>query len=249
MKYLSYIVILLISNFVIAQNQALFEKANALYNDGEYAEAIDAYNLILENGKHSAEVYFNLANAHYKLNHIAPSIYNYEKALRLAPNDKDIRNNAAFARNMTIDDIEVLPQAGFSKIMKDITNTFSFDNWSKISIALVILSIVLFLLYYFSYSETRKRLSFVSSFLVLFIGLIALSFAFKKYNLVKKDKPAIVFSQESRVMSEPNKRSEESFRLHEGTKVQVLDSVDQWKKIQLANGNEGWVESEDIKPL
>ena len=249
MKFVSYIIIALISNVTIAQNQALFEKANALYNDGSYAEAIDTYNLILENGRHSAEVYFNLANAHYKLNHIAPSIYNYEKALLLAPDDKDIKNNIAFARNMTIDDIEVLPEAGFSKIIRDITNIFSFDNWAKTSIGLMVLFVVLFLLYYFSYGEARKRFTFVSSFAALFLGLVALSFAFKKYNLEKRDRPAIVFAQESRVMSEPNKRSEEAFRLHEGTKVQVLDTISDWKKIQLANGNEGWVESEEIKDL
>ena len=76
-----------------------------------------------------------------------------------------------------------------------------------------------------------------------------MAFAFHKFNIDKKNKPAIVFAQESKVKSEPNARSEESFRLHEGTKVQVLDTVNNWKKIKLADGKTGWVASSDIKLL
>ena len=69
-----------------------------MYNQGKYAEAIDKYKAILETKNHSAALYFNLANAHYKLNNIAPSIYYYEKALQLAPNDPDIKNNLALPK-------------------------------------------------------------------------------------------------------------------------------------------------------
>ena len=101
MKKIVYILSFLFSFGLFAQNQALFEKANTLYNEGKYAEAIDNYITILETEKHSADIYYNLANAHYKLNNIAPSIYYYEKALLLDPNDSEINNNIAFAKNMT----------------------------------------------------------------------------------------------------------------------------------------------------
>ncbi len=79
--------------------------------------------------------------------------------------------------------------------------------------------------------------------------LISLFFAFQKYNMVQKDQPAIVFSQEAEVRSEPNLRSTEAFKLHEGTKVQVLDTVNNWKKIKLVDGKTGWIPSDDIKAL
>ena len=81
MKQIFYILSFLFTLGLFAQNQVLFEKANTLYNDGKYAEAIDNYNEILKSEKHSADFYFNLANAHYKLNNIAPSIYYYEKLI------------------------------------------------------------------------------------------------------------------------------------------------------------------------
>lgn len=249
MKPLFCTFLLLIGFVSFSQNQDLFKKANALYNEGKFAEAIDDYTAILETGQHSSDLYFNLANAHYKLSHIAPSIYYYEKALQLAPNDEDIKNNMSFAKNMTIDAIEVVPETGVSKLVKNITNKLSFDAWAKTAVGFVFLFVVLFLIYYFAYSTTRKRLAFIGSFVCLGLICIALAFAFHKYNLDKNDNPAIVFVQESKVKSTPNARGEESFRLHEGTKVQVEETYNDWKKIKLADGKTGWVASEDIKLL
>lgn len=243
------ILILLLGTISIAQNVALFEQGNTLYNDGNYTEAIEKYQAILDSGKHSAELYFNLGNAYYKLNNIAPSIYYYEKALQLAPNDKDILNNIAFARNMTIDVVDTIPEIGFSKFVKTFTNRLSFDAWAKISVVLVVLFVILFLGYYFSYTSIKKRLAFVGSLAAVVLACSALSLAFHKYNLDKNDKPAIVFAKETQIKSEPNLRSTEAFKLHEGTKVQILDTVNNWKKIKLADGKTGWIVSDDIKAL
>ncbi|WP_299333365.1 tetratricopeptide repeat protein [uncultured Psychroserpens sp.] len=232
-----------------AQNQTIFEQANALYNQAKYTEALEKYTSILDSGEHSAELYFNIANSHYKLNHIAPSIYYYEKALLLKPNDKDIKNNIAYARNMTVDDIETLPEVGFSRLIKNVTNTMSFDNWAKLSVGLIIGFVLLFLLYYFSHSTAKKRFAFVTSLSCLFLSCVAVAFAFHKFELVERDQPAIVFAQEAQIKSEPNLRSPESFKLHEGTKVQIIDTVDNWKKIKLSDGKTGWILKNDVKML
>ncbi|SFC98455.1 SH3 domain-containing protein [Algibacter pectinivorans] len=247
MKKILYILSFLVSFWVFAQNQTLFEKANNLYNQGKYAEAIDNYSLILESKKHSAELYFNLANAHYKLNNIAPSIFYYEKALQLKPNDAEIKNNIAFARNMTIDAIDVVPDAGFSKLLNSTTKKLSFDGWAKASVVLVFCFVVLFLVYYFAYSTLNKRLSFIGSIAALLFVFITLAFAFHRFNLDNKDNPAIIFAQETKVKNDPNARGEEAFRLHEGTKVQVVETYNGWNKIELSDGKTGWVKAEDLK--
>lgn len=249
MKKVLYIFIILFSLGTFSQNESVFQEANTLYNDGKYQDAIDKYESIIKSGQHSAELYFNLGNANYKLNKIAPSIFYYEKALRLDPKDKEILNNLAFAQNMTIDAIEQVPEVGMSKFMNKVINIFGFDLWAKLSIIFMLLFAGLFILYYFSYTTQKKRLAFITSNAALFLMLISLAFAFQKYNLAQKDKPAIVFSQEAEVKSEPNLRSTEVFRLHEGTKVQILDTVNNWKKIKLADGKTGWIPSDEIKAL
>ncbi len=249
MKKLIYILTLLLSFGAISQNDILFKEANALYNEGKHYEAIDKYETILKSGVHSAELYFNLGNANYKLNNVAPSVYYYEKALQLAPKDKEIQNNLVFANNMTIDAIEEVPEVGVSKFFNKVINVFGFDGWAKLTIVLMLLFVGLFIMYYFAFATQRKRLSFIGSIAALFLMLLSLTFAFQKYNMAKKDQPAIVFSQEAKVKSEPNNRSAEAFILHEGTKVQILDTINNWKRIKLVDGKTGWIPSDDIKAL
>ena len=222
------ITILLLCCFSVigfSQNNQRFEEANSLYNDNKYAEAIDKYESILDTEAHSAELYFNLGNANYKLNNIAPTIYYYEKALQLNPNDKEIENNLAYAQNMTIDAIDSVPEVGFSRIINNVVNTFQTDTWAKFAIGGVLIFVLLFLMYHFSYSTSRKRIAFVVSVVSLLVACISVALAFQKESLDKKNNPAIVFAQESRVKVDPNQTSEEVFRLHEGTKVQVLETL------------------------
>lgn len=249
MKSILYITFAIFSTLSWTQNKELFKQANALYNAGDYQNAITQYEAILNTNKHSAEVYFNLANSHYKLNHIAPSIYYYEKALQLNPNDNDIKNNLAFAKNMTIDSIDTIPEVGFSKFIKTIANSLSFDGWAILVVILMLGFVVLFLVYYFAQFTTYKRFAFIGSIASLFLMIMALGLAFHSYNLHQLDNPAIIFAQESQIKTEPNLRSELAFVLHEGTKVQVMDTIDNWKKIKLTDGKIGWVLKDDVKLL
>lgn len=250
MRKILFLLVVCVTCFGFSQNKQLFEEANALYNDGKYAEAIDKYETILESEQHSAELYFNLGNANYKLNNVAPSIYYYEKALLLNPDDEDIKNNlAGYAQNMTVDAIETVPQVGFARIINNVVNTFSTDAWAKMAITGVLIFVILFLLYHFSYATSKKRIAFVVSLISLIFACFSVAMAFQKESLDHKDNPAIVFAKESRVKSEANKTSEEVFRLHEGTKVQVLETYDDWYKIELSDKSTGWIPSKDIKIL
>jgi len=247
MKTFFFVLILLISTLSFSQNEERFKAANQLYNDANYTEALEKYKAILGAGEQSAALYFNMANAHYKLNHIAPSIYYYEKAQLLKPNDPDIQNNMAFAKNMTLDDIDTVPEVGFTKLLNAWTKTFYYEVWAKISVGLIILFVILFISYFFIQSTGKKRFAFVFSVMVLLLMFASLGLAYHGYDLVTNHQPAIVFAKESQIKSEPNLRSTEAFKLHEGTKVLVLDSVNNWKKIKLSDGKMGWVMNDDIK--
>lgn len=248
MKKLLYI-FLFCSIPVIAQNQALFEKGNTAYNEGNYNDAIGNYEAILNSGVTSAELYFNLANAYYKLNQVAPSVYYYEKALQLDPNDKEILNNLEYARNMAIDDIEEVEKGGLTKIVNDVISVLSYNGWAKTAIACSALFAVLFLLYYFSVGTRFKRLYFTFSMIFLVLGIVSVGFAFQQESYIESSNFAVVFAEEAPVRSEPNLRSDELFLLHEGTKLEVLETFQDWVKLELANGAVGWIDKNDVRLL
>lgn len=249
---LIYVFLVFISSLTLAfgqNNKTLFNSANKAYNEGKYQEAITQYESILDSGEYSVSVYYNLANAYYKTNVIGPSVYYFEKALQLSPNDEDILNNLAFARNMTIDAIEPLPKTQISKFVGNITNTFSYNEWAWIAVILGFVCVISFLLYQFAYQTLKKRIYFLISFIALLFILGTVAIAYQQYGEAKQNRPAIVFATETTVKAEPNLRSDAVFTLHEGTKVQILDVVSDWKKIRLIDGKTGWIIAEDIKEL
>lgn len=246
MKNILYI-LLLTTQFFFAQNG--FEKGNDLYKNGKYEQAIEAYNSVLEANKQSAELYYNLGNCYYKLNKVAPAIYNYEKALVLSPNDIEILNNLKFAQKRTVDEIKEIPTVGFEKLLRDFTATFQYNTWAWISVAFSVLFLVFFLGYYFSEITLNKRIFFGGLFLMLALLLISISAAVFEKSHYKNERPAIVFSEITDVKSEPQNAAPSVIMLHEGTKVFVEETVDNWKKIQLTDGTEGWIDSNAIKEV
>jgi SH3-like domain-containing protein len=84
------------------------------------------------------------------------------------------------------------------------------------------------------------------SFLLL---IFAFLITYNQYTVTKKNKVAIVFAIKTAVRNAPTLNSEEVFTLHEGTKVIVLDRLDDWRKIKLADGKLGWIIADEIKLL
>ncbi len=249
MKKLLYILILLVSFSGISQNTTFFEQGKELYKNGKYQQAINTWQQVLDKGEHSAELYFNLGNAQYKLNQIGPSVFYYEKALQLSPNDVDIKNNLAFAENARIDAIEPLPKTVFSKWYTSISSIFNFNGWAILAVAFAVLFVALFLFYYFAFSERRKRLLFVSSMFVGLFLVTSLTMAFLTYRDYTKNLPAIIFASKTEVKTEPTMGSTIAFTLHEGTKVKILAQDGNWYRIALADGKDGWIPSTDLKQL
>ncbi|MCM4159126.1 tetratricopeptide repeat protein [Antarcticibacterium flavum] len=247
-KYIFFFIFLAVLP-VMGQNPVLFEEGNRAYNEGDYAAAINDYQQIIDNGETSAEVYFNLGNAHYKLNNIAHSIYNYEKALQLNPNDRDIRDNLAFARNMVLDNIEEREPTGLSGMWRDSVSVLGYNQWAWLAISFAILFSIFFLIYYFNRRSVIKRLFFTLSMVGIFFSVLSVVFAFQQREYATGGQYAIIFAEEADVRGEPTLRGEEIFTLHEGTKVEVLETYQDWVRFELANGIQGWMDKTYLKPL
>lgn len=246
MKNIFYI-LLLTTQVFFAQNG--FEAGNDLYQKGNYKEAVAAYEQVLKADKQSAELYFNLGNCYYKLNKVAPAIYNYEKALVLSPNDSDVLTNLRFAQKRTIDEVKVIPKVGFAKLLRDFTAIYHYNTWAWISVSFSVLFLLSFIGYYFSQLTVSKRIFFFGMFVMFVLLLISVAAAVFEKSHYSNEIPAVVFAEMVEVKSEPQKLSSNVVTLHEGTKVYVKETLENWKKIQLTDGTEGWIEKTAIKEV
>lgn len=250
MRNLIVSIVLLFSLVAFSQtSNELFSNANTLYKNGKFNKAIELYLSIEEQGVASDDLYFNLGNCYYKLNKVAPSIYYYEKALKINPANEDAVTNLAFAKRMTIDVIEELPKTFFQRFSASVIQKLPFDTWAIIAVASSFLIALFFLLYYFS-SETRKKFVFFNaSIIAAFIMVISVFFAFSNFKTVQNNRTAIIYKQKVAIKNAPTKVSDQVLNYMEGTKVLVLDELDNWKKIKIADGKIGWVNAADLKEI
>ncbi|WP_394363195.1 SH3 domain-containing protein [Flavobacterium rivuli] len=61
--------------------------------------------------------------------------------------------------------------------------------------------------------------------------------------------PAIVYAEVVSIKSEPSASAKDAFILHEGTKVNIKETVGNWSKVVLADDSVGWVEKDAIRAL
>ncbi|QTD36189.1 tetratricopeptide repeat protein [Polaribacter batillariae] len=242
--------LLIIASSANAQNvDSLFVTANENYKNGQFEEAIKKYKKIESKNVISSELYYNLGNAYYKLNKVGPTIFYYEKALKIDPLNEDVKNNLIFAKRLALDNIEEVPKTVLQKFNANYLQKLSYNQWAIIVVVLSFVASLLFLLFYFAHTPSKKRIYFTTS-IISFILLIATIFiTYNQYKQAKNIKEAIIFAEKTEVRNAPTLNSEEVFTLHEGTKVYVLDAVDNWKKIKLADGKLGWIISSEIKML
>tara|TARA_B100000925_G_scaffold227266_1_gene175780 strand:+ start:220 stop:858 length:639 start_codon:yes stop_codon:yes gene_type:complete len=210
--------------------------------------AIEGYKSILNSGFESAELYYNLGNAFYKLNNIPESNFFYEKARSILPDDEDVLINLSFAQNLRIDKIEKLPISQTQNLKINILKMFSEKGWSILLITLAWAICISLILYLSINKSIQKRIFFSQSIILLIIAIVILIINIEKKEL-NNEKFAIVFDKEVEVWSEPNRISELKFLLHEGTKVKQIDTIQDWVNIQLENGTLGWIQSSTIKIL
>lgn len=254
LKFLIHTVFISLLVFAGSSAQAqvpdsLFASANKLYQQEKYIEALEQYQNIEKLDLESASLYFNMANIYYRTNQVAPAIYYYEKALKLNPNDKDIRFNLGFANNMILDNIEPLPKSLWQKFMDGIILRFTYETWSRIAVGFAFMFAFLFLMYHFSYSTGKKRFYFITSILAVIFVTTSLFFAYRNKHHMDTNIEAIIFSPAAEVKNAPTKSSDIYFELHEGTKVLILETLDNWKKIKIADGKMGWIDTAAIKEI
>jgi tetratricopeptide (TPR) repeat protein len=220
--------------------------ANRLYSSEQYQKAIGLYKEILMGGLESAELYFNLGNAFYKTGDICNAILNYERAHLLAPSDDDIIFNLKIANQFVVTSIEPLPQPFFVRWRNSVTNLYPADTWAKISVFSFILFLVLLGLYVFGKSSKLKRFSFILGIVLMVLTLFTFTFASKQKSEMNIRNNAIVFCPRVTVKSAPTETATDLFLIYEGLKVEINDSLKNWKEVKLLDGNQGWLKDSCI---
>ena len=222
----------------LAAVEQVWDAANTAYINSDYHRAIDAYRQLILRGYASDKLYYNLANAYFKVGRYGKAILYYNRALRLAPGDADIRYNLDVANTFTKDKIAVVPEFFLKGWVRSVRMSLGCTAWSVVSLAALALLFALVLLYLLA-----GRLA------MLLVFVASTSFAVTERRELLDSTEAVVMSSSVSVKSSPDKASTDLFVLHEGTKVRTVSELGDWREIVIADGKKGWVEARTIETI
>ena len=98
-------------------------------------------------------------------------------------------------------------------------------------------------------AEQLRKIGFFAALLLLLVVILGNIFAYAQMKSASGGTAAIVMNV-SDVKSSPSVSGSTLFKLHEGTKVSILDnSMKQWAKIELADGKTGWIFKKQIESI
>ncbi len=223
-----------------------FTLGNEAYMKGDYETALNHF-LEAEPGTEGLAINYNLGNAYFKLGEIPESILHYERALRFDPSNEDVQYNLSIANDLIADKIEVLPKSKLQIWWKTFRYSLGPDGWAEICIALALVSVLLFLLYYFSHSTGLRRFGFFGGILTFIFLVLTYTLAQSAENYRYAEKSAIVFTDKVDVKSEPRGGSVNVFVLHSGTKVEILSQEGEWYEVEIASGAQGWIYQDELR--
>ncbi len=243
------IIIMLMMVTLSANASVTKQMADAEYAKENYQSAIQMYNEILKQGV-SADLYYNLGNAYFRTGNITQSILAYERALKLAPGDDDIRFNLQFARSKTADKITPQTEMFFVTWYKSLVNITDSNTWAIVSIVFFIIALLLLSLYLFGSNAIVVRMAFYSGALCMVVFLASTFLAWQQKSLSQNHDGAVIIAPAVNVKNTPSASSANSMVLHEGTRVDITDrSMKGWLGVKLTDGREGWLHTDDVEEI
>jgi tetratricopeptide (TPR) repeat protein len=230
-------------------NDALWEEANAAYFAGDFASAAALYDSIEASGMVSAKLYYNKAGALFKMGKTGESILYYSKAQQLAPADSDIAHNLAIASTHTRNRIEPVPDFFLKQWVHGFSTIMNGNAWAWLSVALFALVLAGTLLYLLPIGRRARKVGFYGGVAALVLLVFAFSFARSYYRETIHPTGGVVTNLSAAVKSSPDNAGTDLFVLYEGDRVKVLDAMNEWSEIVVANGNRGWIRSAAVSMI
>ncbi len=223
------------------------QKAAEYYSQGDYEQSVEEYESILASGQESATLYYNLGNSYFRLGKMSKAIINYERSLKVDPTNEDARHNLEFAKEKTVDKIDVPEEMFITRWWSNVRNLASADAWAYSSIALFSLFVIALLCYIFSTRLSLKKSGFALSLVALVFSAVTFVLAYQQNAIQTDNSHAIIFAPTVTIKSTPDVSGTDLFILHEGTKVEIREYVGSWAEIVTEDGSKGWIDVNAIE--
>jgi len=212
------------------------------YEEGAYEDAARCYRTLLDHHGAPASIYYNLGNAEFRAGNLGLAIAAWRATSLLNPRDPDVDANMAIASALVADDLPAFSNSAARKWILFWADAMGLGEllWSSL-LCWALLCFVVGLYVAFGI-PTRSVIMGVAGVAVLVGGATTW-----RYLEVRTTTPAIIVVQETEALSGRDRDATVLFVLHEGTETRVREKTENWARIELSNGMQGWVKKEVLQ--
>ena len=231
---------------VYSQNiDSLFSSGNDSYNKNQFDVSVIAYENILSQGFYSADLYYNLGNAYYRLEDFANARWSYEMGINIDPRNKDMIHNLMLTKKKIPNTIET-PDSQILNLINNFLTSFTYGDFVLFSSIMLLLYSICFIIYRLMPSKPI----FVSYYVFIVLFFIGTSFSVIKFLWERNNNFGIILNDETKLYSAPflNENIKISI-FFSGNKVRIEQTTDKWIEISSIDGRKGWIRLEDIRTL
>lgn len=222
-----------------------FDEGNSHYAEGEYQAAIAAYEQAAASGFASAEMFYNMGNAFFRLDELGQAVLHYKRAERIDPGLPTLKHSLVLTSGRLTDQFSELPEPLWTKLFARIftQNSTRFLTVLGLLFYVVGMGLIAFKLWSRSQNEWVRR----GYSALLIIGLpLLLGGLFTSYWTANKLR-AVVVVEATQLHEEASSDSAAELSIHEGLVVSIESALDStWTMVSLPNGVSGWVSTETI---
>lgn len=235
----------------------LTEQADSAYNNEDYRLAIRLYLRTINEQGFSPEVYYNLANAYYRIDDLGQAVLYYQRALNLDPSMKDARTNLEFVKTKILDRPED-NSTFLTNLHESIIAIYSPDTWAWIAFGLFALLIGSVALYIFTSNVSLRKVGFFGAIIILVITVYASIIAWQSANAYKGSNKAVVIVPTANLRTRPGENNTDKvIPIHEGTILEITDSMTmpgessspKWYDVKISNSSRAWVKASDVERI
>lgn len=227
-------------------DESFFKNGAEAYRRGDFAPAAEEFHKIESASHVSGELYYNLGNCYFKLNDLGRAILYYERSMRLLPRDRDLLFNIETARNACKDRIPPEETPFILKPFAFVTRWLTVWELTFLNVLCAWLWLIAAALRILFRAGSRVLSTAVKVLLGIQV-VLALCWALELHDGAA-DK-AVILESEVAVHSGPGETFPESFKIHEGVVVQILERQGDWSRVMLSGGLGGWLKSDDYERI
>ena len=192
-----------------------------------FKNAADQYEKLIQSGYLNGQIYYNLANSHYRQGNAGKAMLYYNKALKLMPRNSELKENIKLV-NSEFEDKSLTKKApGVLKAVFFWYFLFNLNETTAFALSFYIVFMICMLVFIFLRYEWIKKLCAWFGAAMIVTGItLGIKIYTEQVNL-----KGIVVSKECNVRYGPGEEYEPKFLIHEGAQFLVEDENDKWYKV------------------